>query len=228
MALAVQWRNLGCTTQCWNLNCPNSYARDLQLNDCAVDPTLNWKFHRKEAFWFTEILKMSNKTSNTAHHVKSTDKFDQLKNDSAKCRIQLMTKKELIKGEVTRLKSMNTQNHATMKSMGLRFERKLLFWMRNWKDELWMCSPFLASWLCFHFSQSRLKTGLISRDWLISCIYIYQIWVKHQIVTNYILQSVLIDFLLYCPKKWSQTLILKTNKSLNLNYRFDNRVELTI
>ena len=47
---------------------------------------------------------MSNKTSNTAQQVKSTDKFDQLKNDSAKCRIQLMTKKELIKGEVTRLK----------------------------------------------------------------------------------------------------------------------------
>ena len=48
---------------------------------------------------------MSKQTSNTTHQVKTKlDKIDQLKHDSAKCRIKLITKKELVKGEVTRLK----------------------------------------------------------------------------------------------------------------------------
>ena len=47
---------------------------------------------------------MSNKTSNTAQQVRSTDKIDQLRNDSAKCRIQLVTKKELIKGTFVTLR----------------------------------------------------------------------------------------------------------------------------
>ena len=48
---------------------------------------------------------MSKQTSNTTHQVKTKlDKIDQLKLDSAKSRIKLITKKELVKGEVTRLK----------------------------------------------------------------------------------------------------------------------------
>ena len=48
---------------------------------------------------------MSKQTSNMAHQVKTKfDQFDQLKHDSGKSRIKLITKKELVKGEVTRLK----------------------------------------------------------------------------------------------------------------------------
>ena len=68
---------------------------------------------------------MSKQTSNTTHHVKTTDKFDQLKNDSAKRRIQLMTKKELIKGEVTRLKR-DIRNIAWLEENGLSPQNLLI------------------------------------------------------------------------------------------------------
>ena len=61
---------------------------------------------------------MSNKTSNRAQQVRPTDKLDQLRNDLAKCRIQLVTKKELIKGEVTRIKK-DIRNIAWLGENGL-------------------------------------------------------------------------------------------------------------
>ena len=53
-----------------------------------------------------------------AQQVRPTDKIDQLRNESAKCRIQLVTKKELIKGEVTRIKK-DIRNIAWLVENGL-------------------------------------------------------------------------------------------------------------
>ena len=91
---------------------------------------------------------MSNKTSNTAQQVRSTDKFDQLKNDSAKCRIQLMTKKELIKGEVTRLKR-DIRNIAWLEENGLS-PQNLLISIDNSYDKLMKKSADLVEdWQSF-------------------------------------------------------------------------------
>ena len=69
---------------------------------------------------------MSKQTSNTTHQVKTKlDKFDQLKHDSAKCRIQLITKKELIKGEVTRLKK-DIRNITWLEENGLSPQNLLI------------------------------------------------------------------------------------------------------
>ena len=69
---------------------------------------------------------MSKQTSNTTHQVKTKlDKFDQLKHDSAKCRIKLITKKELIKGEVTRLKK-DIRNITWLEENGLSPQNLLI------------------------------------------------------------------------------------------------------
>ena len=91
---------------------------------------------------------MSNKTSNTAHQVKSTDKFDQLKNDSAKCRIQLMTKKELIKGEVTRLKR-DMRNIAWLEENGLSPQNLLISIGKSYDKLVKKSADLVEDWQSF-------------------------------------------------------------------------------
>ena len=91
---------------------------------------------------------MSNKTSNTAHQVKSTDKFDQLKNDSAKCRIQLMTKKELIKGEVTRLKR-DIRNIAWLEENGLSPQNLLISIDKSYDKLVIKLADLVEDWQSF-------------------------------------------------------------------------------
>ena len=91
---------------------------------------------------------MSNKTSNTAQQVRSTDKIDQLRNDSAKCRIQLVTKKELIKGEVTRLKR-DIRNIAWLEENGLSPQNLLISIGKSYDKLVKKSADLVEDWQSF-------------------------------------------------------------------------------